>query len=341
MRLVILPQAIRLVVPSLVTQLVAIVKDSTLGLRGVSYPELMKQANNLANNTKLLLQAFVVVSADLRGDQLRPDPARGGLETRIGRAGSGRGVRSRGGGTGRAAVGGRPSLTGDLPHPLDARAHALRCRPKNDSIRPQAWAAASGSGPTWAIFISGRASSRSDRGVVEERVARGPVDLQVVVDPLALSAAASRGTAALIRSLRAVAADDGARAAQHLVDVLGDHPVVHRGGVEAVARRPRARSRRPCRTRSPRPCRCSRAARPPSDRALRDHLERPTLPRGQRLERPFDAAEPRALAEQVGRDHQVAGRGEPVGLAAEHVVDARTPRAASPRPATAGRRPVG
>ena len=28
----------------------------------VSYPELMKQANNLANNTKLLLQAFVVVS---------------------------------------------------------------------------------------------------------------------------------------------------------------------------------------------------------------------------------------------------------------------------------------
>ena len=62
MRLVVMPQAIRLVVPALVTQLVAIVKDSTLGYV-VSYPELMKQANLLANNTKLLLQAFVVVSA--------------------------------------------------------------------------------------------------------------------------------------------------------------------------------------------------------------------------------------------------------------------------------------
>jgi len=62
LRLVVLPQAVRLVVPTLVTQLVALLKDSTLGYV-VSYPELMKQANNLANNTKLLLQAFVVVSA--------------------------------------------------------------------------------------------------------------------------------------------------------------------------------------------------------------------------------------------------------------------------------------
>ena len=61
MRLVVLPQAIRLVVPTLVTQLVALLKDSTLGYV-VSYPELMKQANTLANNTRLLLQAFVVVS---------------------------------------------------------------------------------------------------------------------------------------------------------------------------------------------------------------------------------------------------------------------------------------
>jgi glutamate transport system permease protein len=62
MRLVVMPQAVKLVIPSLVTQLVALLKDSTLGYV-VSYPELMKQANNLANNTKLLLQAFVVVSA--------------------------------------------------------------------------------------------------------------------------------------------------------------------------------------------------------------------------------------------------------------------------------------
>ena len=43
MRSVILPQAIRLVIPTLVTQLVALLKDSTLGYV-VSYPELMKQA---------------------------------------------------------------------------------------------------------------------------------------------------------------------------------------------------------------------------------------------------------------------------------------------------------
>jgi len=61
MRLVIMPQAVRLVIPSLVTQLVALLKDSTLGYV-VSYPELMKQADTLANNTKLLLQAFLVVS---------------------------------------------------------------------------------------------------------------------------------------------------------------------------------------------------------------------------------------------------------------------------------------
>lgn len=61
MRLVIMPQAIRLVIPSLVTQLVAVLKDSTLGYV-VSFPELMKQADTLANNTKLLLQAFLVVS---------------------------------------------------------------------------------------------------------------------------------------------------------------------------------------------------------------------------------------------------------------------------------------
>jgi len=61
MRLVVLPQAIRLVIPSLVTQLVALLKDSTLGYV-VSYPELMKQASTLANNTKLLLQAYMIVS---------------------------------------------------------------------------------------------------------------------------------------------------------------------------------------------------------------------------------------------------------------------------------------
>ena len=61
MRAVILPQAIRLVIPTLVTQLVALLKDSTLGYV-VSYPELMKQANNLANYTNLLVQTYLIVA---------------------------------------------------------------------------------------------------------------------------------------------------------------------------------------------------------------------------------------------------------------------------------------
>ncbi|HEY5981700.1 MAG TPA: ABC transporter permease subunit, partial [Microlunatus sp.] len=91
MRLVLLPQAIRLVVPSLVTQLVAIVKDSTIGYV-VSYPELMKQANTLANNTKLLLQSFVVVSLIYVAINFALTRLAVALEARIGRVGSGRGV---------------------------------------------------------------------------------------------------------------------------------------------------------------------------------------------------------------------------------------------------------
>lgn len=87
MRLVLLPQAIRLVVPSLVTQLVAIVKDSTIGYV-VSYPELMKQANTLANNTKLLLQSFVVVSLIYVLINFALTRLAVALEARIGRASS-------------------------------------------------------------------------------------------------------------------------------------------------------------------------------------------------------------------------------------------------------------
>jgi glutamate transport system permease protein len=61
MRLVVLPQAIRLLVPALVTQLVTLLKDSTLGYV-VSYPELMKQGNNLTVYTHLLVQTYLIVA---------------------------------------------------------------------------------------------------------------------------------------------------------------------------------------------------------------------------------------------------------------------------------------
>ncbi|MGI8457973.1 MAG: amino acid ABC transporter permease [Propionibacteriaceae bacterium] len=91
MRQVIMPQAVRLVIPSLVTQLVAVLKDSTLGYV-VSYPELMKQANNLANNTKLLLQAFVVVSLIYIVINFALTRLATWLESKLGRRGPGRAV---------------------------------------------------------------------------------------------------------------------------------------------------------------------------------------------------------------------------------------------------------
>jgi glutamate transport system permease protein len=61
MRLVVLPQAIRLIVPSLVTQVISLLKDSTLGY-AASYPELMKSAENLTAYTHHLIQTYAVVA---------------------------------------------------------------------------------------------------------------------------------------------------------------------------------------------------------------------------------------------------------------------------------------
>lgn len=62
LRSVVFPQAIRLVIPALVTQLVALLKDTTLGY-AASYPELMKTATNLTAYTSYLIQTYVVIAA--------------------------------------------------------------------------------------------------------------------------------------------------------------------------------------------------------------------------------------------------------------------------------------
>lgn len=61
LRTVIVPQAVRLVVPSLVTQVISLLKDSTLGY-AASYPELMKSATNLTAYTHHLIQTYLVVA---------------------------------------------------------------------------------------------------------------------------------------------------------------------------------------------------------------------------------------------------------------------------------------
>lgn len=60
MRIVVFPQALRLVVPALITQLVALIKDTTLGY-AASYSELMKSATNLTAYTGYLIQTYLVV----------------------------------------------------------------------------------------------------------------------------------------------------------------------------------------------------------------------------------------------------------------------------------------
>jgi len=61
LRLVVLPQAIRLVLPTLIAQLVTLLKESTLGY-AVSYPELMKQGDFLTARTHLLIQTYVIIA---------------------------------------------------------------------------------------------------------------------------------------------------------------------------------------------------------------------------------------------------------------------------------------
>lgn len=61
MRHVILPQAVRLVLPSLILALVTLLKDSTLGYV-VSYNELQFQGKNMVSITRYLVQTYVVVS---------------------------------------------------------------------------------------------------------------------------------------------------------------------------------------------------------------------------------------------------------------------------------------
>ena len=61
MRLVVLPQALRNVTPSLVTQLVSLLKDTSLGYI-VAFTELLYRGQVLASYLHLLIPTYVVVT---------------------------------------------------------------------------------------------------------------------------------------------------------------------------------------------------------------------------------------------------------------------------------------
>jgi glutamate transport system permease protein len=84
MRLVLFPQAIRIVVPSLITQLVSLLKDTTLGYV-VSYGELMRRAENLTVFTHLLIQTYLIVAAIYVLINLAISKLAGLVERRLGR----------------------------------------------------------------------------------------------------------------------------------------------------------------------------------------------------------------------------------------------------------------
>jgi glutamate transport system permease protein len=62
MRLVVMPQAIRIIIPALITQFVSLLKDSSLGF-AASYPELMKTATNLTPRYHNFIQSYLVIAA--------------------------------------------------------------------------------------------------------------------------------------------------------------------------------------------------------------------------------------------------------------------------------------
>ena len=61
MRTVILPQAVHFVIPSLISQLVVVVKDTTVAYV-VSYPDLMQNARVLITNYDALVSMYLTVA---------------------------------------------------------------------------------------------------------------------------------------------------------------------------------------------------------------------------------------------------------------------------------------
>lgn len=87
LRLVVLPQALRLVLPTLIAQLISLLKESTLGY-AVSYPELMKQGDFLTARTQLLFQTFVIIAVIYVVINFLLGQLAGAVERRLGRRSS-------------------------------------------------------------------------------------------------------------------------------------------------------------------------------------------------------------------------------------------------------------
>ena len=90
-RLVVFPQALRVVVPALVAQAVIVVKDTAFGYV-VSYPELLQSGRVLIANTGDLVQTYLVVTAVYIVVNMLISAAARALDRRLARTRSGRGI---------------------------------------------------------------------------------------------------------------------------------------------------------------------------------------------------------------------------------------------------------
>ena len=62
MRSILLPQALRSMLPAIIAQLVVLLKDSALGYI-IGYAELLRQANNIATSNNNVVQSLIVIAA--------------------------------------------------------------------------------------------------------------------------------------------------------------------------------------------------------------------------------------------------------------------------------------
>ena len=60
MRLIIIPQAIRTMIPSIINQFIITLKDTSI-LSVIGFPELVNTAKNVAGNTFMNLQVWAIV----------------------------------------------------------------------------------------------------------------------------------------------------------------------------------------------------------------------------------------------------------------------------------------
>lgn len=86
LRLIQLPQAVRFMLPVLISQLVVLLKDSALGYV-IGYVELLRQANQIGTEFNNIVQAAILVAAIYIVVNLILGWLAGRLERRIGRAG--------------------------------------------------------------------------------------------------------------------------------------------------------------------------------------------------------------------------------------------------------------